>query len=203
ADLLAQCMTVAVDYLAEPTTANFHEIIKIETHAKELRAQYLDKLNDAFSTPIDREDVLRAIITLETPVASIRVVVEEMDALKIKSDRYLSEMAVIMRESASALQRGFTKLESTPALADPEAQVGLQCLSNVDRVYRKALVELYNIDDDVNKMRAQADGAEVQAMIHVVGMLKRREIYRHFRNIAGKMGEAASVLHGVVVQIGG
>ncbi|MBF0295326.1 MAG: hypothetical protein HQL96_09065 [Magnetococcales bacterium] len=202
AEALAKGMSVAVDYMSEPTTARFHEIMKIETLANELREKHLDVLNNAFSTPIDREDVLRSIIALEVPVASIRVVVEEMEALKIRSDNHLLEMAVVLRESAAALQRGFSKLDTTPAQADPDAQVGLQCLTNVDRIYRKALVHLYTIDDDLNKMRTHADGAEVQAMIHVVEMLKRREIYRHLRNIAGKMGDAASVLHAIVVQIG-
>ncbi|MBF0126144.1 MAG: DUF47 family protein [Magnetococcales bacterium] len=202
AELLAKGMSVAVDYLSESNTSKFHEIMKIETQAKELRERHLDVLTNAFSTPIDREDVLRSIISLEVPVGSIRIVVEEMEALKIKSDNYLLEMAIVLRESAAALQRGFAKLDTTPAQADPDAQVGLQCLANVDRVYRKALVSLYTIDEDLNKMRSHADGAEVQAMIHVVEMLKRREIYRHLRNIAGKMGDAASVLHSIVVQIG-
>ncbi|MBF0628100.1 MAG: hypothetical protein HQL91_07750 [Magnetococcales bacterium] len=201
AGLLAKGMSVAVDYFSESSTARFHEIIVIETQARELREKNLDILNNAFSTPIDREDVLRSIVNLEVPVASIRVVIEEMDALKIKSDNAMLEMAVVLRDSAAALQRGFSKLDTTPAQAEPDAQVGLQCLSNVDKVYRKALSNLYSIDDDLAKMRAHADGAEVQAMIHVVEMLKRREIYRHLRNIASKMGDAASVLHNIVIQI--
>ncbi|MBF0270662.1 MAG: DUF47 family protein [Magnetococcales bacterium] len=202
AELLAKGMTVAVDYLSESSTARFHEIMKIETQAQELREKHLDVLNNAFSTPIDREDVLRSIVSLEVPVRSIRVVVEEMEALKIKTDNYMLEMAVVLRESASAMQRGFSKLDTTPAQAEPDAQLGLQTLSNVDKVYRKALSNLYSIDDDLSKMRARADGAEIQAMIHVVEMLKRREIYRHLRNIAGKLGDTASVLHGIVIQIG-
>ncbi|MBF0213676.1 MAG: DUF47 family protein [Magnetococcales bacterium] len=201
AELLAKGMTVAVDYLSSASTSKFHEIMIVETQAKELRVKHLDILNNAFSTPIDREDVLRSIITLELPVSSIRVVVEEMEALKIKTDNHMLEMAVVLRDSAVALQRGFSKLDTVPAQAEPDAQVGLQCLSNVDKVYRKALTSLYSIDDDLAKMRAHADGAEIQAMMHVVEMLKRREIYRHLRNIAGKMNDTASVLHGIVIQI--
>ncbi|MBF0262013.1 MAG: hypothetical protein HQL97_09300 [Magnetococcales bacterium] len=201
AEVLSKGMTVAVDYMSEATTARFHEIMQLETRARELREKHLDILNNAFSTPIDRDDVLRSITALEVPVASIRVVIEEMEALKIKSDNHLLEMAVILRESAAALQRGFAKLDTVPAQAEPDAQVGLQCLGNVDRVYRKALSGLYSIDDDINRMRTHTDGAEVQAMIHVVEMLKRREVYRHIRNIAAKMNEAAQVLHGIVIQI--
>ncbi|MBF0614168.1 MAG: DUF47 family protein [Magnetococcales bacterium] len=202
AELLAKGMTVAVDYVSEASTAKFHEIMIIETQARELREKHLDVLNNAFSTPIDREDVLRSIVSLAEPVGSIRVVVEEMEALKIKSDNHLLEMAVVLREASAALKRGFSKLDTTPGQAEPDAQVGMQCLSNVDKIYRKALVNLYSIDDDLNRLRAHADGAEVQAMMHVVEMLKRREIYRHLRNIAGKVTECASVLHGIVVQIG-
>lgn len=201
-EVLAKGMSVAVDYLSEASTAKFHEIMKLDTQAKELREKHLDVLNNAFSTPIDREDVLRSIVTLADPVVSVRVLIEEMEALKIKTDNHMLEMAVILRESAAALQRGFSKLDTTPGQAEPDAQVGMQTLANVDKVYRKALTTLYSIDDDLAKLRVHADGAEVQAMMHVVEMLKRREVYRHLRNIAGKMNECASVLHGIVVQIG-
>lgn len=202
ADILAQAMTVAADYLSEAKSTKFQELVKLESQAKTLRDQHLDNLTNAFSTPIDREDVLQSIIRLEIPVGSMRVVIEEMEALQIKSDNFCLEMAVVMRETASALQRGFSKLDTTPAKADADAQVGLLCLTNVDKVYRKALAKLYNIDEDIQRMKNHSVDAEIMAMTHVVEMLKRREIYRHMRNIAGKMGDAAGTLHGIVVAIG-
>ncbi|MEO5376731.1 MAG: hypothetical protein H7832_02945 [Magnetococcus sp. DMHC-6] len=202
AEILSQAMTVAAEYLSDSKPAKFQELVKLESQAKAMRDKHLDILTNAFSTPIDREDVLQSIIRLEIPLGSMRVVIEEMEALQIKSDNYCLEIAVVMREAASALQRGYSKLDTTPAMADPDAQVGLLCLTNVDKVYRKALAKLYSIDEDIQRMKSRAADAEVLAMMHVVEMLKRREIYRHMRNIAGQMCDAASTLHGIVVAIG-
>ncbi|MBF0127252.1 MAG: hypothetical protein HQM02_08580, partial [Magnetococcales bacterium] len=55
AELLAKGMSVTLDYLSEPSTARFHELMKVETQAREMRDKHLDVLNNAFSTPIDRE----------------------------------------------------------------------------------------------------------------------------------------------------
>ncbi|MEO5330404.1 MAG: hypothetical protein H7839_00130 [Magnetococcus sp. YQC-5] len=202
ADVLAQSLSLAVECLSESNIDKMQQLTAVETKAKELRQKHLDKLHDSFSTPIDRVDLLQAIQTLATPVESMRLVLEEMHALKILSDNFCLEMAVVLRESATALHRGYSKLSTTPGLADPDAQVALQCLSSVDRVYRKALGKLFTIDSDVKDMKDKVADAEINAFIHVVDILKRREAYRHFRNIASKMGEAGAVLHSIVVQNG-
>ncbi|MBF0127250.1 MAG: hypothetical protein HQM02_08570 [Magnetococcales bacterium] len=202
AETLSKSMSIAVDYLEDPSEAKIKAMEELEATAASLRNAHLDKLNNSYSTPIDRADVMQAIGTLSFPVGSMTLLIEEMKALKIPSDNYILEMAVVLRETANALQRGYSKLATTPGQAKADAQTGMQCLSSVDRVYRKALGKLLTIDEDLRNMQAKQAGADVTTFIHVVDMLKKRETYRHMRNIASKMQEASGTLHAIVVQIG-
>ncbi|MBF0178549.1 MAG: hypothetical protein HQM03_00840 [Magnetococcales bacterium] len=202
AETLVNSMAAAVLCLSEPGQQSVLALSALEEQARKERMHHLDKLNNSYSTPIDRADLLQAINSLAKPVGSILLLVEEMQALKITSDNYCLEMVIVLRETASALHRGYAKLATTPGLAQADAMTGMQCLSSVDRVYRKALGHLFTIDEDLKNMQARQGEAKIDAFIHVVDMLKRRESYRHLRNVASSMQEAASVLHAIVVQIG-
>ncbi|MBF0270660.1 MAG: hypothetical protein HQL98_01105 [Magnetococcales bacterium] len=202
AELLAKCMVTAVDCLNDPDSIRYQALADIDTKAKELRSRHLDKLNDSFSTPIDRADLLQAINTLEIPVETMREALEEMRALKVSSDRYCLEMAVVLREAASALHRGYSRLATKPGMSEPEAQMAMQAPASVDHVYRKAVGKLFTIDDDTKQALAQEEDTHIATFIQTVDILKRREAYRHLRTISVQMGEAAAVLHSIVMQNG-
>ncbi|MBF0126146.1 MAG: hypothetical protein HQM02_02945 [Magnetococcales bacterium] len=201
-EVLAKSMATAVEYLSDGDDNKIKTLAALDETAKTLRMKHLDRLNNSYSTPIDRADIMQALDTLSFPVGSMSLLAEEMKALKIGSDNYCLEMAVVLRETANALHRGYAKLSSTPGLADADAQTGMQCLESVDKVYRKALGKLFTIDEDIKNMKSKVEGADVVTFIHVVDMLKRRETYRHLRNIGSNLQRAASVLHGIVVQNG-
>lgn len=200
AELLAKCMVSATDCLTDPDPLRFQTLADIENSARELRSRHLDKLADSFSTPIDRADLLQAINTLAVPVGSMVEAVEEMRALQVTSDNYCLEMAVVLREAGAALARGYSKLSSKPGLAEPDAQMAQQCPSSVDQVYRKAIGKLFTVDPE--EVRAKDQDVAIATFVHTVEILKRREAYRHLRNISGQVGSAASVLHSIVMQNG-
>ncbi|MBF0308750.1 MAG: DUF47 family protein [Magnetococcales bacterium] len=201
-EILTSSLNILAGYMGGEVKDAVANIAKQEEAAHALKEKHLDILNNAFSTPIDREDVLRAITTLDIPVGSARVVMEEMEGLKVAADKFSLEMSVMLREAATAIQRGFGKLETNPGSADPDALGALQTLLGIDRVYRKALGSLYTIDEDLKRFAAHTEDAEVKAMQHVVDMMKRREMYRHLRDLGIQLSDAARVLHSIVVQIG-
>ncbi|MBF0295318.1 MAG: hypothetical protein HQL96_09025 [Magnetococcales bacterium] len=202
ADILVAGFARAADFFAEAGAIPIADVVAIEEQGKGLRKRHLDRLYQSYSTPVDRTELLEAINTLEAPLGSLRLLLEEMDALGIGSDPFLVEMAVVLRESAGALRRGYAKLADTPSLADPDAETGMSCLASVDQVCRKALGSLYTIDEMTLRLQAQAGEERISAYRQLVDLLKKREIYQHFRSIAGEMHAAASVLHTIVVQIG-
>ncbi|MBF0126591.1 MAG: hypothetical protein HQM02_05200 [Magnetococcales bacterium] len=202
AENLAQGFSHACEFLLEGEAVSRAALANREEKARTLRLQHLSRLQQSFSTPIDRSDLLQAITTLEAPMGTLHLVIEEMDALGITSDNYCLEMAIVLREAAHALHRGYGRLADAPGLAEPDAQMGLECLPSVERVYRRALAAIYAVEEDVQRLRAKEEQAEMNAFVHMVDILKRREIYLQFRSIAVQLSEAAAVLHGIVVQIG-
>lgn len=200
-EMLVKTFSALVLYLESGEPIRAGEVAALETQAAEFKEHLLGILNNAFSTPMDREDVYRSIASIHEPIWSARIAAEEMDALGIKSDRFAVEMATILRESASALQRGYSKLDKSPAGADSDAVTASQCRFTIDKAYRRALASLYNVDATIQSLQADNADAKVTAMKQVVDILKRRELYRHLHLAGRQMAEAGSVLHGIVVQM--
>jgi hypothetical protein len=53
----------------------------------------------------------------------------------------------------------------------------------------------------IKALSQKTENAEAEAMMYVIEVFKRREIYRHLSNAADRLAHAASVLHDIVVQI--
>jgi uncharacterized protein len=158
--------------------------IKREEHAAdEVKARNLRVLNESFATPVDREDIHRAILNLDEIVNYCKTTVYEMEVFAVGPDAHLSEMARHLHEGAEALAQGFGKLQKTPKLAADDAKRARKAERNVEKVYRTALGQLFegtNYND----------------------MFKRREIYRHMSNVADRLSNCADVLDDIVVKIG-
>jgi uncharacterized protein Yka (UPF0111/DUF47 family) len=175
AELLVQFM--------ESGTAELGELIKQDEHeADVVKVRNLHILNEAFSTPIDREDLYRAIHDLDEIVNYAKSTVNEMDALGVTPDAYTLEMAKRIQEGVVALAAGFNKLKTTPAAAAADADIARKSERRVEKLYRKALGELFQGEDFRN-------------------MFKRREIYRHLSNAADRMANCANTLHDIVVKM--
>ena len=160
-----------------------YQIRKDEHAADLIKARNLHTLNEAFSTPIDREDIYRAIMALDDVVTYCKSTVSEMDILVVGPDDFTREMAARLHEGVQALASGFGNLASKPERAADDAAVARHAERQVETLYRKALAALFEGDD----YRA---------------MFKRREIYRHLSNAADRMANCANTLHDIQVKIG-
>jgi hypothetical protein len=92
-----------VDYMGSGSPDVAKRVIDAEHEGDRLKVRNLTLLNEAFSTPIDREDLHRAIINLDEIINSCKTVVAEMDAnvLALKADKYCLEMAVYLKDGGS------------------------------------------------------------------------------------------------------
>ncbi|MDK9723279.1 MAG: DUF47 family protein [Sterolibacteriaceae bacterium MAG5] len=162
---------------------DFGEQIKQDEHAADkVKVRNIHTLNEAFSTPIDREDIYRAITTLDEIVNGCKDAVSEMHALDLTPDAFTLEMANLLLAGVQSLEAGFGKLGKTPAAAAADADAARKAERKVEKLYRKALADLFQ-------------GAD---FIH---MFKRREIYRHLTNSAERMAACANTLHDIVVKM--
>lgn len=157
--------------------------IKADEHAADkVKAHNIHILNAAFSTPIDREDIYRAITTLDEVVNSCKDAVNEMDALALTPDAFTLDMAKLLLDGVQALELGFGNLRTIPAEASDDADRARKAERKVEKLYRKALAALFQGDE-------------------YVVMFKRREIYRHLTNAAERMAHCANTLHDIVVKM--
>jgi uncharacterized protein Yka (UPF0111/DUF47 family) len=113
----------------------------------------------------------------------------------------MAEMARLIHEGSLALRDGYAKLSTKPMDAEDHAATARKAERRTEKVYRAALADLFSAEHHVDALRSKADNAEADAMMYVIEVFKRREIYRHLSNGADRLEHAASVLHDIVVQI--
>lgn len=159
-----------------------HMLKQDEHDADIIKVRNLHALNEAFSTPIDREDIYRAIMDLDEVVSYCKTTVNEMDVLGVTPDAFMIDMSRLVLDGAKALTEGFSKLGKVPATAVIDADAARKAERHVEKLYRKALPELFQGEDYIN-------------------MFKRREIYRHIAYAAERMAGCANTLHDIVVKI--
>lgn len=179
---VAHTVSLLVDFM-ESADPEIGEMLKSDVHEADLiKARNLHELNEAFSTPIDREDIYRAIMNLDEVVIYCKTTVHEMSVLGVPPDDFMRNMAKFLLEGVGSLTNGFGKLAVTPVTAVIDADAARKAGRHAEKLYRIALPNLFQGDDYIN-------------------MFKRREIYRHLANAAEQMGASANTLHDIVVKI--
>ncbi len=186
--LTEQCQHVAqttgrlVEFMETGDPAVGQGIRQDEHEADRVKIRNLHTLNEAFSTPIDREDLYRAIVDLDEIVNYCKTTVSEMEVLDLKPDKHCLEMAMHIKLGTDALVQGYARLAKEPALAAEDADIARKAERRVEKNYRRAIAELFVGDDYIH-------------------MFKRREIYRHLSNAADRMANCANTLHDIVVKM--
>ncbi len=186
--LTEQCQHVTITTgrlveFMESGDATVGKLIRQDEHEADLvKVRNLHTLNESFSTPIDREDLYRAIVNLDEVVNYCKTTVNEMEVLGIAPDKHCLEMAMHIKLGADALALGYAKLAKKPADAATDADAARKAERRVEKNYRRALAELFVGDNYID-------------------MFKRREIYRHLSNAADRMANCANTLHDIVVKM--
>lgn len=216
-DLAVEAMSEFVEFMSSGDWDRAKRVRELEKQGDELKARNIDVLNKAFSTPMDREDLYRAIITVDHIINYAKTTVREMELLEVQPDNYTLEMAQLLHEGAIALQRGFRKLSADPASAEEDADAARKAERSTEKIYRRALAELLDADLYIrarDKHKATFTALEglleplgqhsepvAVAFAFVVDTFKRREVYRHLSNAADRLAHAGEVLHDIVVKI--
>jgi len=171
-----------VEFMETGTAEAGARIMEQEHKSDDIKVRNLQTLSEAFSTPIDREDIYRAIIGLDEVVNYCKTTVKEMDVLAVTPGKHELDMAMRIREGAAALRDGYGRLPKEVADAAKYCTAARKAERAVERCYRLALAELFQGTDYIN-------------------MFKRREIYRHLSNTADRIASCADMLHDIIVKM--
>jgi len=197
-DLAVEILTELVDFMeSSGAKTSAKTVRKLDKSGDELRRRNLEILNAAFSTPMDREDIHRAIVDVDHIMDYARTTVQEMRMLNVDPDRYTLEMAIYLKEGMEAIRRGFRNLKVDATLSDEGSELARASERNIEKAYRKALTELFD-----PKTFAKSKGSGDDAVVtFVMDAFKRREIYRHLSNAGDRLARAGTTLHDIVVKI--
>lgn len=200
-DLGVEAMEVFVQFMEKGDKALARQVRALEKRGDELKARNSDILSKSFSTPMDREDIYRAISSLDHIVNYAKTTTREIEVLKLEPDKYMLELAVLLKEGAYALQRGYQKLAENPNQADADAQAARKAERSSEKVYRRALGELFSEKGYIKTLEQHETDTKATAINMVIEIFKRREIYRHLSNASDRLARAGEVLHDIVVKI--
>lgn len=150
---------------------------------------------------MDREDIYRAISSIDHIVNYAKTTTREIEVLKVTPDKYMLELAVLLKEGAYALQRGYLKLAENPNQADADAQAARKAERSSEKVYRRALGELFREKGYIKILGEHEADTTATAINLVIEIFKRREVYRHLSNASDRLAGAGEVLHDIVVKI--
>lgn len=202
-DLADRAMQAFVGFMQDGSEANALRIREMEHEGDALKAEHMSVLNQAFATPMDREDIYRAITTIDHVINYAKTSVREMELLRIQPDNFMLELAQALQQGMASLRTGYGKLSTNPASAEEDAQAVRKAERNTEKVYRRALSELFDEEVHINKILEGAEPEQhmKEVLSLVMSTFKRREIYRHLSNAGDRLARAGEVLHDIVVKI--
>ena len=200
-DLAVEAMDVFVQFMENGSTEKAKKVRALEKRGDQLKARNIDILNRSFSTPMDREDIYRAIASIDHIVNYAKTTTREIEVLEVQPDVYMLELAVLLQGGTYALQRGYRKLSDNPSHAEEDAQAARKAERGAEKVYRRALAELFKAEGYIKELENKETSTKATAVMLVIEMFKRREVYRHLSNAADRLARAGEVLHDIIVKI--
>ncbi len=172
------------EFMGSDSAQAAKKIVDAEYEGDRLKVRNLVLLNEAFSTPIDREDLHRAIINLDEIINSCKSIVVEMDSeiLALKPDKYCLEMAMALKAGVDAVAAGYGRLGSNPKLGRDDAEKADKAVRTLTRTHRRALAELFQDTDFHN-------------------IFRRKEIYNLLSGAGDRLNVCNSTLLDIVVKL--
>jgi hypothetical protein len=173
-----------VEYMGSGSAEVAKKIVEAENEGDRLKVRNLTLLNEAFSTPIDREDLHRAIINLDEIINSCNSIVVEMDSemLALRPDKHCLEMSVYLKDGVEAIAAGYGRLGSDPKMGRSDAEKADKAKRNLTRTHRRALAELFQDNDFHN-------------------IFRRKEIYSLLIGAGDRLNVCNSTLLDIVVKL--
>lgn len=199
--LAVEAMDAFVAFMETGDPALAARVRELEHDADRIKDRNMDQLNKAFSTPMDREDLYRAISTIDHVINYAKTTVREMELLGVAPDAFTLEMSTFLRDGTESLRDGYQVLARTPAAAEGYAQAARKAERNTEKAYRRALVELFDVEADAARLDAAEGHTGPGALVVVMDVFKRREVYRQLSDAADRLARAGDVLRDIVVKM--
>jgi len=152
---------------------------KADNHKLRLEKMLVETL----ITPIDREDIYDLSHRLDEVINYAKRTVREMEALEVRSEgTALPKMANTLVDGSRCLLISFTNLASDLSEAASQASLARKADNRLEKLYRKAMQELFQLDD-------------------VKTIMKMTEVYRTMTNAGHNIDVVGEKLSHVIVKM--
>jgi uncharacterized protein len=199
--LTVTTMELLCQFLEEENEEQGLQIRELEHQGDKLKLRNLEILHQSFSTPIDREDLYRAIIAIDNIINYAKTTVREMEILGIKPDDHMAKMGKELLLGVQALQSGFALLGHKKGGSEKSAFKVHKAERNTEKLYRKALADLFQENQEHMALIKDLPDCGLEEVIYtIMDILKKREIYRHLSNTADKIADTGEILHDIIMK---
>jgi uncharacterized protein Yka (UPF0111/DUF47 family) len=136
---------------ADGEAAAGDDVRRIEHEADGAKRQLRISLREAFTVPVDAEDLYTLSERLDALVNGAKDTVREAEVMEASPDPRMAEMAAELavgaRHLAAALDLIGTHDDATTDRATAEADLGVKQARKLEHTYRKAMSGLLDLDD--------------------------------------------------------
>ena len=133
---------------AAGAVARADDVRQAEHECDEIRRALADAVSEAFTTPLQPEDLFQLSRDLDKVINGAKNTVREAEAMEFPPDRATAEMAVQLAEGVHHLQDAFNALDRGASTSATEAaDTAVKSQRNLERTYRQAAGDLLAITD--------------------------------------------------------
>jgi uncharacterized protein Yka (UPF0111/DUF47 family) len=118
-----------------------------EHQADDKKRQLWRELRDAFSPPIDAEDLFSLSSDLDEVLNAAKNLVREFEVMELTPNTATHEMTLLLAEATQCLADAFARLGEHEADATERADAAIKSTRRVEHVYRSAMSALLEVDD--------------------------------------------------------
>lgn len=188
ADILYQGAVLLQDMMAKHETmeARLKDLIALEQKGDKVTDQIIDKLNETFMTPLDREDIYSLARELDEILDSVCSTVEKMVIYEAgKPDEKFKEMVDTFVDAAEKVKDAMHMMRnmknSTVQILDMCYEIK-KCESAGDRIYRFGVADLFKNSKDA------------------IAVIKWKEVFEQMETALDRCEKIAKLIRGVVVK---
>lgn len=130
--------------------ARAEEVRAAEHECDEVRRHLVDAVSEAFTTPLEPEDLFQLSRDLDKVINGAKNTVRESEAMAFPPDRATAEMAVLLAAGVGHLENAFKYLGGNGKSTFPgteAADAAVRSQRDLERVYRQAASDLLEITD--------------------------------------------------------
>ncbi len=118
-----------------------------EHRADDKKRQLWGELRDAFSPPIDAEDLYTLSSDLDEVLNASKNLVREFEVMRLEPDPATHEMTLLLAAATQHLADAFARLGKQEGDATECANAAIKGARGVEHVYRAAMSTLLEVDD--------------------------------------------------------